>query len=268
MVETVPENQAPSMSVGLIVIATGRYKRLLPQLVESAQIHVSGLTRIFALVDDDQSESLGPLVTALHWDHSPWPLPTLLRYKAIAHHSHAMTGIDCLVYVDVDMRFVARFTLPSLDGLFAVQHPGCVDQPRDQLPFERDPLSKAFVPFGSGERYVCGGVQGGETQEYLAACSEMARWIDDERASGRVPIWHDESIWNRWCIEHPPELVLPANYCWPEHRPGGDPVLIALDKTHDYWRAESRRSAGVALLRAYRQKVRVVLRGIISGRAE
>ena len=165
------------MSVGLIVIATGRYKRLLPQLVESAQIHVSGLKSVFAIVDDDQSEGLSPLVTTLHWDHSPWPLPTLLRYKAIAHHSHAMTGVDCLVYVDVDMRFVARFELPKLDGLFAVQHPGCIDQPRDQLPFERDPLSKAFVPFGSGERCVCGGVQGGENQKYLAACSEMARCL-------------------------------------------------------------------------------------------
>jgi histo-blood group ABO system transferase len=256
------------MSVGIIVIATGRYRRFLPQLVESAESHVSGLERIFALVDDDRSQRLSPLVTTLPWDHSPWPLPTLLRYKAIARHSQAMTGIDCLVYVDVDMRFVAPFELPSLNGLFAVQHPGCVDRPRDQLPFERDPLSRAFVPFGSGDRYVCGGVQGGDTRRYLTACAEMARWIDDERASGRVPIWHDESIWNRWCIEHPPELVLPANYCWPEHRPDGDPVLIALDKTHAYWRAGNRRSAGGALLEAYCQKVRMVLRRLYSGRAD
>jgi histo-blood group ABO system transferase len=256
------------MSVGIIVLATGRYRRFLPQLVESAETHVSGLERIFALVDDDRSVGLGPLVTTLHWDHAPWPLPTLLRYEAITRHSQAMTGVDCLLYVDVDMRFVAPFELPPLDGLFAVQHPGCIDLPSDQLPFERDPLSRAFVPSGTGDRYVCGGIQGGETRRYLTACAEMARWIDDERASGRVPIWHDESIWNRWCIEDPPELVLSANYCWPEHRSGGNPVLVALDKTHGYWRAENRRSAGVALLKASCQKLRMSLRRLYSGRAD
>lgn len=256
------------MSVGVIVIATGRYRRFLPQLVESAESHVSGLQRIYALVDDDHSKRLSPHITTLHWDHTPWPLPTLLRYKAITQHAEAMTDVDCLVYVDVDMKFVAPFELPSLSGVFAVQHPGYVDSPRDQLPFERDPLSRAFVPFGSDEIYVCGGVQGGDTRRYLEACAEMARWIDGERASDRMPIWHDESIWNRWCIEHPPELVLPANYCWPAHRPGGDPVLIALDKTHDYWRAENRRSAGAALLRSSRHKARASFRRLFSSHPE
>jgi len=248
------------VKVGLIVIATGRYRRFLPQLVQSAEANVVGLEQIFALVDDAPSPDLSTRVTTLPCDHSPWPLPTLLRYESITRHSQVMHGVDCLVYVDVDMRFVAPFRLAPLNGLFAVQHPGCLDLPCDQLPFERDPLSRAFVPFGSGERYVCGGVQGGEVRTYLGACAEMARWIDDERAVGRMPIWHDESIWNRWCIEHPPEVVLSADYCWPEDRPGGEPVLLALQKTHGYWRAESRRSAGRALLSSYRRKVPMMLR--------
>ena len=252
----------PSVGIGLVVIATGRYRRFLPGLVASAEVHVAGLDRIVALVDDVRSVPRSPVVTALPFEHRPWPYPTLLRYRAMDDHRQLLGETDHLVYIDVDMRFASSFVSPVERGVFAVQHPYFVDAPPSELPYERDPASRAFVATGDGERYVAGGVQGGRSTDYLDAITEMAGWIDGEMVAGRTPIWHDESIWNRWCIEHPPAVVLDERYCWPEERTDGSPVIVALQKRHDYYRASTRRAAAAAvarpLLAATRRRLRSV----------
>jgi len=65
-------------------MATGRYQRFLPELVDTARRHVVGLERVFVLSERRPSLDSGDLpVVWLPWGHAPWPLPTLMRYSAL-----------------------------------------------------------------------------------------------------------------------------------------------------------------------------------------
>ena len=238
------------------MLATGRYASFVPAFIESAREHVSDLHRVFALGEDPDVGRVSPLIEWLPWGHLPWPYPTLLRYHAITAHRGRLEAVDHLVYMDVDMRIEQRCDFSQVDGLFAVEHPGFVGADPGDLPYERRAASKTYCSPTESSQYFCGGVQGGTSRAYLDACLQMSRWIDADLANGLVPVWHDESAWNRWCSEHSPELILPHTYCWPETKVGATPIIVALDKNHGYFRATSTWQAAVARVRPHVALVR------------
>ena len=42
----------------------------------------------------------------------------------------------------------------------------------------------------------------------------MAEQIDADSTRGITAVWHDESHWNRYLVDHPPTLELSPSYCW------------------------------------------------------
>jgi histo-blood group ABO system transferase len=217
--------------VSVVAIATGRYREFVPALIAGAQAHVLGLERIFVM--SDAPPHWDELLTWLPLGHMPWPYPTLLRYRAMTAYADILEQSDVLLYVDVDMRIQRSVDLPSMQGTLAVQHPGCIAVPPIKLPYERRVNSTSHVALGEGTDYFAGGVQGGHGGAYLKACATMANWIQADLANGVIPLWHDESAWNRYCILYPPEVILPHSYCSPEYDGQAEAIIVALDKDHD-----------------------------------
>jgi histo-blood group ABO system transferase len=217
--------------VSLVVVATGLYIEFVAALVAGAKNHVLGLERIFIL--SDAAPHPDEMVTWLPWGHMPWPYPALLCYRAMTAYRDILGSAEVLLYMDVDMRFQRNIQLPPLEGTFAVQHPGFVEARPGKLPYERRAESTSCIPRGEGTSYFAGAVQGGHGKAYLTACATIAGWIQADLENGVVPLWHDESAWNRYCLMHPPELVLPHSYCSPEYSEQADAFIVALDKDHD-----------------------------------
>lgn len=232
---------------GVLVIATGGYTRYLPGLLV-------GLNRAARAVDGPRLElvcfsdqhphevpGLSAAITGevpirwLPWGAFTWPLPTLLRFEAFSRAGSALSDLDHLLYLDVDM--AVRGALGPLvgPGLVAVTHPGYSATPA-RAPFVDDPTSGAHVPADRRIGYVCGGVQGGRRDAYLAASDELAGRIRHDLGRGHIPRWHDESYWNAWIAEmrhRSADLtILPSEYCWPEEwvTPTQPGVIIALRK--------------------------------------
>ena len=249
-------------SVGLVVLATGRYIEFVPPLLRSAQQHVAGLRRAYVLTDSTPPAVSDMEVVRLPWGQTPWPYSTLLRYRAITAYADRLRDVDVLLHLDADMSFVGPVDLTSTEGVFAVQHPGLVAASPAEFPYERRPESRACVPVGEGRVYVAGGVQGGSTARYLEACRTMADWLQTDLDAGLVPLWHDESMWNRYCISHPPAVVLPVDYCTPDVAPPAGARILALTKNHDLYR-------GVSLAgRIRRRSVRAIAKArSMAGRA-
>ena len=130
------------------------------------------------------------------------------------------------------MRFVDVVGEEVLGDLVAVSHPGYFNSPRSSLPFEERPASRAWIPPGQGSRYFAGGFQGGKVENFLRAMHCMRDAVDDDESRGVMACWHDESHWNRYCLDHPPTTVLPPQYTCPEswNMPGRK--LLALEKNH------------------------------------
>src|SRR4051794_40894871 len=117
------------MKVGLIIIATNRYIRLVPDLVESARRFFLRGHDVTTFVLTNMPDAPAGVVRVEH-AHESWPRPTLHRYHAFLKHRELFAGCDYLFYCDADMRFASDVGDDIFGDLVAVNHPGFYDKPR------------------------------------------------------------------------------------------------------------------------------------------
>ena len=57
--------------------------------------------------------------------------------------------------------------------------------------------------------YFAGGFQGGKAKEWIKAMKVMKKIIDtDLNHKNYIPVWNDESVWNKYLSENTPSKVL------------------------------------------------------------
>jgi glycosyl transferase family 6 len=170
-----------------------------------------------------------------------WPDATMYRYHTLLTHQHRLSRFDHVFLSDADMRFEAPVGKEILAPLVGVEHPGYVGRKPAELPFERNPLSRAHVPVKSGKVYYCGGFVGGETIQMLGLALAIRASINSDDAHGLTARWHDESHLNATFDFHPPDLTLPPSFCYPDDDSGYvswwpkkyERKLVAVDKRPD-----------------------------------
>ena len=220
-------------TTSLCVIATGAYGQFVPALLESARLHFLAEHDVSFLLLSDKEPAEGLVDKWVQVEHEPWPGPTLHRYRWMLRAEDWLSKADYIFYIDADCLFVDTVGTEILGNLTAVAHQGFINHHPDSLPYERRPSSMAFVRWPEGVRYYAGGFQGGASRLYLDAMKTIDGWIEwDTQNAGRVAVWHDESHWNRFLINRPPDVSLPPTYlsCEAERLPGTK--LLALDKDH------------------------------------
>ena len=223
-------------NLGILLIATGEYSKLVQKCIESieTQDHPYNEIDLHIFTNDLNLELQTKLKFHIHeWYETKWPYPTLLRYSAILKATNYLQYYTHLLYLDVDMKVVAPLPIVNNENLLAVEHPGFVK--KSNKPFEIRKQSTAFYQEQPGSIYVCGGVQGGTTQLYLTAISEMCKSIEIDLQNELIAKWHDESHWNKYVNQHIDKtIIFGREYCWPEQwvtskNPG---KIIALKKNH------------------------------------
>lgn len=224
------------MNIGLCFIATGKYSVYLPPIVEQAQrlfLADHDLT-IFTFGDKDHGFQ-GNVIHA-HLDHIDWPFPTLYRYHFMLGQPR-LRDMDYVYYLDVDMEIMRPVGDEILGDLVATIHPGYCEAPRSHFTYEPRKRSRAYIPPDQGIRYYAGAFQGGKAPIYLEAMREMASRIDEDMENHIVAQWHDESHWNRYCIDHPPTVELPHEYCCPAQWRRDTQVICIRGKDNNYMRS-------------------------------
>jgi histo-blood group ABO system transferase len=64
--------------------------------------------------------------------------------------------------------------------------------------------------------YWAGGFQGGKTKPWIKAMKAMRKLIDADLSKSYIPIWNDESAWNKYLSENPPSVMLNPSYVYPD----------------------------------------------------
>lgn len=235
--------------IGLCLIATGKYKQFVEELVKSIGdnfLKEHDVT-VFLFTDDMNAVYQVPYYPRelgfIKVEIPPYRFPqaTLYRYSIFWQNRMLFDQLDHLFYMDVDMRVENEVGDEILiKGLVAVQHPG----------FYRggwgspncDKRSTAYLPKQKQQKYYAGGFQGGQKDFYLDACMKLAINISRDVKSGVMAEWHDETHWNAYThTQDVPLLVLSPAYCVVEdiqRRKAWkinhiDPKIIALNKNHE-----------------------------------
>ena len=222
------------MRIALCLIATGKYHFFLAPCIESRRHFCVDQAVQFHVFSE--KEFSGPHVTWWNSPHLPWPGPTLYRYHTMLRAAAELKKLDYVFYLDVDTVFVARVGTEICGLLTATLHPGFFGQPRASYTYETCPDSRACVQAHEGTNYYCGAFQGGRADIWILAMEQIASGIDDDSSRRIIAVWHDESHWNRYLIDHPPRVVLPPTYCCPESWRMEGRKILALDKDHAAFR--------------------------------
>ncbi len=158
-----------------------------------------------------------------------WPYPTLLRYNLFLQQEEKLKEYDYIFYCDIDMKFVNVVGDEILgNGLTGAQHPMYALRKEYIAPYEPNPESQAYIHRpgqvtmdNTGKPrfmplYYGGGFQGGKSDEWIKAMKEMRTMTDKDMIKNYIPIWNDESIWNRYLFDNPASITLTPSYIYPD----------------------------------------------------
>jgi histo-blood group ABO system transferase len=193
------------MNIGLIVIATNKYIEFVPQLVASVEKNFLNNHDVEIFLFTNQKFEGN--VTVIPTEHRSWPWMTLGRYHLIQTLKDYPKK-DYYFYIDADMLVIDTVGEEIFGNRVAAVHGKFKKKPGN---FDRNPLSLAYVPPEITNPYFCGGFQGGSN--YLNDAENLAKSIDADYNNGIIALWHDESHWNRYCLDNPPDVILSHQYC-------------------------------------------------------
>ncbi len=176
--------------------------------------------------------------------HRPWPAMSIYRYHTFLSQQQVLARSRWITYLDADMRVVADLGRHFLCRSFTTLHPAyahCTEPAR--LPFERRPESTAYVPMDHSGPYFHGGVQGGESADFLAMCEALLPRIEEDRRRRISAVWWDESHLNYYRYHYPAERIIGPEFAYPDESPKARlwglqqlrPVVLGLTRNHaDY----------------------------------
>lgn len=217
-------------NVGLLVVATGKYIRFVEPLIESAGRHFLKNHHVTYFIFTDQEPIPLPNTIYVFQNRLGWPFDTMHRYHIYYQNKGLFNQQDYLFATDADMLFVGDVGDEILGERVATLHPGFIGQ---RGSYETDPDSRACVRSGEGKYYFAGGFYGGARDAFLHILKTNIIGIENDLNRGIIAVWHDESHWNRYCIDYPPTVILSPSYCYPESWSLPYPKkLLALDKDH------------------------------------
>ncbi|HXW85872.1 MAG TPA: hypothetical protein VEK38_00870 [Candidatus Bathyarchaeia archaeon] len=222
--------------IGLCIVATGKYIQFVRPLVESADNYFCpGHEKTYFVLTDGEVHEHSHIVR-IEQKRLGWPNDALMRPVLWYGHHGALRHMDYLFNIDADMLFIDYVGDEVLGDLVGVRHPGFVLSRKED--YEKNPFSAAYVPEDIGQYYFAAGFFGGAHDAFIALLEGVSKTILADKAHNYTAIWHDESHVNRYFAFHPPTVVLPCSYCYPENAEGKfwfpqiAGKLLALDKDH------------------------------------
>ena len=234
--------------VGLLIVATGKYDSFVDPLIKSARRHFCTNHEVTYYVFTDGVISEADDVVKIYQKRLGWPYDTLMRNSIYYENRDAFASEDYLFALDADMLFVDTVGEEIFGERVATMHPGYATTGA-KFPYETNRRSRAYVSGATGKNYFAGGFFGGSQKGFVHIVQETTARVLEDLSNGIVAVWHDESQWNRYCIDYTPSVILNPSYCYASLAEMGYPKktvesfdkkfpkkLVALTKNHKEYR--------------------------------
>lgn len=198
-----------------------------PESVNNTIIMGSTPLNIRKIITDTQNLIKTPGINIIPTDPQPWPMPTLIRYHLFLQQEEKLKEYDYVYYLDVDMQFCNVVGDEIFGNIMAAQHPMYALRKQYFPPYEPNPESSSYIPrpgkiaVEDGKPrfvplYFAGGFQGGKSDYFIKAMKDMTEMIDQDLMKNYIPIWNDESVWNKYLFNNEPDVVLTPSYIYPD----------------------------------------------------
>ncbi|MBQ9135759.1 MAG: glycosyl transferase family 6 [Lachnospiraceae bacterium] len=211
------------MRVAILYIATGKYTVFWKEFYESFEKNFLPKTEksYFVFTDDKKLIYADRTnVCVIPQKNLGWPDNTLQRFSLFTREEERFKDYDYTFFINANFLCIKTVTeeefLPVEQDLLVAEHASAHGKNPNDMTYDRNPKSLAYVPFGEGQYYVMGGLNGGKTKNYLDMVHKLKSNVDIDTANGVVAAWHDESHLNRFIIGRTDVKILPPCYGCPE----------------------------------------------------
>lgn len=238
------------LKIAVLYVCTGRYKVFWKDFYRTSENFLfKNQTKKYFIFTDDLFYFIRYFrnVKLTKIKKENWPNNTLYRFRYFLKRKKMLSKYDLIYFFNANCLFVeniAEDIMPNNEKeLVGVKHPGFYDKMLTDFTYERNKNSSAYIPFGEGNYYFMGGVNGGFAKPYIDMCETLNKNINEDFKNKIVAIWHDESYLNHYYFKNSGKVkILNPDYGFPE---GWGipfcPKIIIRDKHsyggHDYLRS-------------------------------
>lgn len=230
------------MKVAILYICTGKYRVFWKDFFISFEKNFLPRTRKEYFVFTDAKriafENKNERIHKIYHKKRKWPYDTLMRYDMFLEIERQLEKFDYLFFMNANLLCVREVKgsdiLPSgTKRLAAVLHSGFEKKPAKWLPYDRNPKSLAYVPYGQEGQYICGGINGGSADAFLEMSRRISTEVNRNLKNGIIAPWHDESHINHYLLTRKDVRILPSEYCYREgheEKNRKKAIIVARDK--------------------------------------
>ena len=210
------------MKVGIIYIAIGEYEKFWDIFYPACQAFfcVDAEKGYELFTDSERLLNLSyPNVTAHKVADNGFIVNVSSKSKFMCGIDRQMRQYDYIFYLNGNFRFLSPIYTREVisqcpDFTFtALSFKEYLSKPLEELPYDRNPLSGAYIPVGKGERYYQGGFFGGTYRDIMKFNRWAAQTIENDLHNGIIARFHDESYLNRYLIDKNP-LTIDNEYAY------------------------------------------------------
>lgn len=210
------------MKIAILYVATGRYIAFWEDFYKTCEkfFVTDAQKNYFVFTDSDKIYAQdNENVIKIYQEKLGWPYDTLMRFKMFLTQEEKLKEHDYIFFFNANMKFMKPIgyeVLPDNEhcGLVAGLHPCFYRKSIDEVPYCRNEKSLAYIPYGNGQHYVQGCLNGGTSEAYLQFCRTCMENTQKDLDNNVIAEVHDESHLNKYVLDKN-ILVLPCNYLYP-----------------------------------------------------
>jgi hypothetical protein len=204
------------VNIGILYIGIGRYSIFWRDFFSSAEKFLCANHRKFYFVFTDDSKLLNSQVENVQFIEQKdlgWPGNVLFRYHFFKNVEEKLQGMDFLLFFNGNYLFVKPISLkellPDKNGDYWVTLVWHTNMEKEitQYTYERNPESKAFIPYGEGKYYFQSGFYGSDKEHFFDLINTCDQWTKEDMEKNIIPVWHDESYFNRYMLDKNPKIL-------------------------------------------------------------
>ena len=252
------------MKIAILYICTGKYEIFWKDFYLSCEKNfIPGAEKEYFVFTDAETldfENKNKNIHKIFQTNLGWPNNTLMRFDMFKKIKKDLMTRDYMFFFNSNLIFQEEITstefLPQ-DGenLVACIHPGFFDKKRKKFTYEKNPLSKAYIPEDKGRFYFAGGINGGRTTAFLEAMDVMDANIKEDTKNNVIAVWHDESHWNRYLLDRQDVKMLHPGYLYPDGMKLPFAKKISIRDKNKYGGHDTMRGTKSGLLKKIKAKV-------------
>lgn len=227
-------------SVAILYIAIGNYERFWNPFHTSCERYfLPGVPKTYYVFTDSTHIKSHENVVVTPVSDEGWPGNTLHRFRFFLHQDKNLSTHGYCFFFNANACLLKPITaeevLPEQDqnDLVGLTWRPCVEKGGMQIvdfPYERNPLSTAYIPENEGTAYYQGGFFGGKTAAVRALIRTLNTHVNQDETQHFTAVNNDESHLNRYFLDNQPKC-LTAQYGRPEEwGEPSDPSMIFLQK--------------------------------------